>query len=256
MNRLTALRRPATLAGAPPVFRSFSPSLSSASAAFLDPAPDAVPAAPSPSASDLNIRPLSCSFRHRHGSRSSRRLRNEKGLVPGVIYGNVYGDGLSFRTPKISVQTDMVRLYNEMRKFPIEGRVYDLTLEEDGSVHRVVPQGLKADPIVDSEVWCCNFLRYFPGRELLVPLAYVNEDECPAMKRGAFIIKQKRHVTVTVEEGVPVPVTIEVDCSGLVLKQTVRRDRLIIPDGVKLGRKVRSDFLVGSLYGRVRDVIE
>ena len=76
------------------------------------------------------------------------------------------------------------------------------------------------------------------------------------MKRGAFIIKQNRHVTVTVEEGVPVPVTIEVDCSGLVLKQTVRRDRLIIPDGVTLGKKVRSDFLVGLLYGRVRDVTE
>ena len=41
---------------------------------------------------------------------------------------------------------------NEMRKFSIEGRLYDLTLEDDGSVHCVVPQGLKADPIVDSEV--------------------------------------------------------------------------------------------------------
>ena len=135
---------PAALACASPGLRSSRPPLSSVYATFLDSGPDAVPAAPYPSASDLNIRPLSCSFRHRHGSRSSRRLRNEKALVPGVIYGNVYGDGLSFRTPKISVQTDMVRLYNEMRKFPIKGLVYDLALKDDGSVHRVVPQGLKA----------------------------------------------------------------------------------------------------------------
>eukprot|EP00587_Corethron_hystrix_P013808 CAMPEP_0113304114 /NCGR_PEP_ID=MMETSP0010_2-20120614/4246_1 /TAXON_ID=216773 ORGANISM="Corethron hystrix, Strain 308" /NCGR_SAMPLE_ID=MMETSP0010_2 /ASSEMBLY_ACC=CAM_ASM_000155 /LENGTH=155 /DNA_ID=CAMNT_0000158219 /DNA_START=425 /DNA_END=892 /DNA_ORIENTATION=+ /assembly_acc=CAM_ASM_000155 len=155
----------------------------------------------------------------------------------------------------------MKDLYDDIRRLPggkktFESCVYDLTIEDDGSVHRVMPRHVKTDPIRDDEIWCCNFLRYYPGREIEIRLKYVNEDASPVMKRGAFIIKQNRYVPVTVEDGVPVPEFIEVDCSGLQLKDTVRLDRLIIPDGVKTCKKVKSDFLVGSVYGRARDVEE
>ena len=105
---------------------------------------------------------------------------------------------------------------------------------------------------VRNEVLCLNYLRYWPGRVLKVPLKYSMIDESPALKRGAFILAQNRFVDVTVDDGSDIPDFVEVDCTDLKLKDKVRRDRLILPEGCNWGRKVGGDFLVGSVFGRAR----
>ena len=83
---------------------------------------------------------------------------------------------------------------------------------------------------------------------------YINEEESPAMKRGGFIAPVNRYVPCLVEDGVKIPDGIELDCTGATLKEVIRRDRLIFPDGVIPGKKVKDDFLIGTIFGRKADI--
>ena len=188
------------------------------------------------------------------GSKVSRRLRRQ-GLIPGVIYGNTpEGKGKGPNHPlnaKVEVVTEHSDLQRELRahKRAFESRVYELRIDGSDEVHSVLPRHCQMHPI-DNQVLNCNFLRYWPGRTISIPLKYSNEELSPALKRGAFVLAQNRFVDCVVEEGAEIPEYIEVDCGGLVLKMSVRLDRLILPEGVKWGKKVKPDFLVGSVFGR------
>ena len=70
------------------------------------------------------------------------------------------------------------------------------------------------------------------------------------------MLAQNRFVDCVIEEGVELPEFIEVDCSELKLKQTVRLDRLRKPEGVNWGAKVKQNFLVGSVFGRAANMEE
>mmetsp|Transcript_23721 Transcript_23721/g.47186 ORF Transcript_23721/g.47186 Transcript_23721/m.47186 type:complete len:295 (-) Transcript_23721:48-932(-) len=206
------------------------------------------------------------------GSRWSRRYRN-KGLVPGVVFGN--GRPKDPAVPwagrdapenyRILVLTSHQAIQRELvvNKVPggtaLESRVYKLTISEDfepagvkeGDVLDVVPRHVQFHPL-RNDVLNLNYLRYFPGRVLKVPLRYGMVDESPALKRGAFVLAQNRFVDVTVEEGGTIPEFVEVNCAGLRLKDKVRRDRLVLPKGCEWGREVGEDFLVGSVFGRAK----
>ena len=207
------------------------------------------------------------------GSRASRRLRRS-GRVPGVIFGNNASDSIGGKLAphnnRILITTCHDALLRELvkNKVPggtaLESRVYQMTVLDSynppqgpqvsaGDCISVIPRHLEMHP-VHNEVVCLNFLRYWPGRVLKVPLRYSNEEESAALKRGAFVLKQNRFVDVTVEEGKEVPEYVEVDCAGLRLKDVVKRDRLILPEGCEWGKKVGEDFLVGTVFGRAKNM--
>eukprot|EP00518_Triparma_eleuthera_P005928 CAMPEP_0182467206 /NCGR_PEP_ID=MMETSP1319-20130603/13468_1 /TAXON_ID=172717 /ORGANISM="Bolidomonas pacifica, Strain RCC208" /LENGTH=226 /DNA_ID=CAMNT_0024667269 /DNA_START=387 /DNA_END=1065 /DNA_ORIENTATION=+ len=145
-----------------------------------------------------------------------------KGLVPGVVFGN--GRPKDPAVPwagrdapenyRILVLTSHQAIQRELvvNKVPggtaLESRVYKLTISEDfepagvkeGDVLDVVPRHVQFHPL-RNDVLNLNYLRYFPGRVLKVPLRYGMVDESPALKRGAFVLAQNRFVDVTVEEG-------------------------------------------------------
>ena len=107
---------------------------------------------------------------------------------------------------------------------------------------------------IHNEVVCLNFLRYWPGRVLKVPLLYQNQEESSALKRGAFILAQNRFVDVTVSPDADVPRHVEVDCTGLKLKDVVRRDRMKLPEGCEWGNKAGEEYLVGTVFGRAKNM--
>lgn len=209
----------------------------------------------------LNIRELSCLKRdpvEEEGSRTCRRLRNER-FIPGLLYGgnpslNIFSHDASSQT---FIKTPWTLLQRELDLYHrnFECRVYDLTVYEDqedtvGEVHRVLPRDVQRHPVM-STIFCCNFLRYFPGRPIKIPIVYVNEEESPAMKRGGFIAPISRHVECVVEDGVPIPERLELECTGLRIKEVVRMDRIVFPDGVKPSHRVDlKQFLVGTVFGK------
>lgn len=199
---------------------------------------------------------LTCTLRpwEKDGSRYSRGYRSN-GLVPGIIYGQTSPS--SPEPDRILCLTSHQKIQRELviNKLPgysaMESRVYDLTVEETNETIQVIPRDLQMHP-VRNEVLCLNYLRYYPGRILKVPLRYTMVDDSPALKRGAFILSQNRFVSLTVKSGSPIPRFVEVDCEGLNLKDKVRRGRLNLPEGCEWGVEVGEEWLVGSVFGRAK----
>lgn len=214
----------------------------------------------------LNIRSLGAYHRDpdaEEGSRASVVLR-EDGLVPGVIYGGdptqgIQGHDLNHR---IFVKTPASRITSERDRYAhsFQSRVYDVTVYDsaeaeangDGGVtHRVIPRDVQLHPVKDT-VYCCNFLRYFPGRPIKLPLLLINEEESPALKRDGYLIPINRYVECVIEDGVTIPEELEVECTGLQFKQVIRLDRVIFPEGVRPSKKVvkrGKDFIIGPIHG-------
>ena len=213
--------------------------------------------------SALNIRHLHGYKRNPETEEGTRRcypMRDRHDFIPGLIYGGDPAQGIvltSERSSKIFVKTKWGVIQRELTLYhnAFEGRVYDLTVYEDdedtvGTVHRVIPRDMQRHPVLN-KLYCLNYLRYHPKRPIKLALKYVNEEESNALKRGGFIVPQARYIECLVDDGVPIPDTIHVECTGLKLKQVVRLDRLIFPDGVKPVKKVDpKTFLVGSVFGR------
>lgn len=213
----------------------------------------------------LNIRSLITYKRDpdkEEGSRSSVVLR-ENDFVPGVIYGGdptkgIQGQDLNHR---IFVKTPTPRITSELDRYfhSFESRVYNLTVYDNdeaevngtGVTLRVLPRDLQRHPVNDT-VYCCNYLRYFPGRPIKLPLSLINEEESPALKRDGYLIPINRYVECIIEDGVPIPEELEVECTGLQFKQVIRLDRVIFPEGVRASKRVLKrgrDFIIGPIHG-------
>jgi len=216
-----------------------------------------------------NIRPLTTYVRSRleeEGSHNSTKLRNQHNLIPGLLYGSDPTLGIRANA-EISVKTPWDSIKAEINRYKLgfESRVYHLTIkehpdDEDGTVHLVTPRGIQRHPIKET-IYCCNFLRYHPGRILEIPYRYINTEDSPALKRDGFIVPITRKVEVLVEEGVDIPEAIDVECTGVKFREVLRTDRLILPDGVRLSKRIlkrneRGDrdrrWIVGVVFGGSR----
>lgn len=205
----------------------------------------------------LNIRTLHSFLRQEEGSNECRRLRNDK-IIPGMLYGGDPNKGINPTNgeSKLLLKTPWPELQRELDRFHrrFESRVYDLTIYEDetdteGSIHRVVPRNVQRHPVQGS-IYCANFVRYYPGRPLKIPIIYVNTEESPALKRDGFIIPVSKHVECIVEDGVAIPDVIELECTDVQLKDVLRMDRLIFPDGVRPTDRVDPEkFVIGPVVG-------
>jgi len=211
----------------------------------------------SPEQQALNIRKLSTFLRQEQGTRACDALRDEF-IIPGILYGSDPTQGISSKdkSTRFLVETPWPELQRELARYHrhLESRVYDLTIYEDhtdteGAVHRVVPRDVQHHP-VRGMIYCANFLRYHAGRPLKIPIVYINQEESPALKRDGYIIPVNKYVECIVEEGVPIPKALELECTGLQLKEVIRLDRLIFPDGVRPSRRVNPEtFVIGPVAG-------
>ena len=112
----------------------------------------------------------------------------------------------------------------------------------------VIPTDLQMHPIGHT-TYCLNYIRYHANKPIKIPIKVTNEEDSPAMKRGGFISMVNRFVEVLVNENVPIPERIALDASGLRQKDVVRRDRLVLPEGVRVHPRVAEDFLIGTVFG-------
>jgi large subunit ribosomal protein L25 len=214
----------------------------------------------------LNIRPLTTYLRdpvNEEGSRNSRRLRRER-MIPGLLYGSDPTQGIYSHQPdsKIYLKTPWKLLESELDRYhrSFESRVYNLTVlqgpddDTGGTVHRVVPQNVQRHPVAES-IYCANFCRYHAGRPLKLPLQYINEEESPALKRDGFVVPINKFVECFVEEGVSIPESLEVECTDLQMKEVIRLDRVLLPEGVRYSERVKkrgNEFILGVIFGSRR----
>mmetsp|Transcript_134433 Transcript_134433/g.389073 ORF Transcript_134433/g.389073 Transcript_134433/m.389073 type:complete len:333 (-) Transcript_134433:30-1028(-) len=205
----------------------------------------------------LNIRKVATFLREEQGTPACDGLR-ENFWIPGMLYGSDPTQGIisTDKSTRVMLKTPWAELQRELDRYHrrFESRVYDLTIYEDesdvdGRTVRVLPRDVQRHP-VQGKIYCANFLRYHAGRPIKLPIVYINKEESPALKRDGYIIPVNKHVECLVEEGVPIPEALELECSGLKLKDVIRLDRIIFPDGVRASRRVNPEtFVVGPVAG-------
>ena len=200
----------------------------------------------------INVRVLHTYRRQVDGSNACRRLRWQN-LIPGVLYGR---DAMGVNTGSHWLQTPWPILQRELDRYHrhFESRVYDLTVYEDetdaeGTVRRVVPRSVQRHP-VKGEIYCANFLEYHAMRPIKIPIQYTNQEESPALKRDGFIIPINKFVECLVEDGAPIPEKLNLDCTGVQVKDVLRLDRIEFPDGVRPSDRINlTKFVVGPVFG-------
>jgi large subunit ribosomal protein L25 len=205
----------------------------------------------------FNIRTLHTYVRTEEGTNACNHLRYDR-MIPGMLYGSDPNLGILSLTKdsKLMLQTPWPEFQRELDRFHrrFESRVYELTVYEDesdeeGTVHRIVPRDVQRHPVQGS-IYCANFLRYHARRPLKLPIVYINQEESPALKRDGYIVPVNKYVECFVEDGVPIPEMLALECTGLQLKDVVRMDRIIFPDGVRPTDRVDvKNFVVGPVYG-------
>jgi len=212
--------------------------------------------------SPMNIRKLSCWKRdssREEGTRACNKLRDQL-WIPGLVYGSDPTKGIfpHVRAPdsRIFVKTPWKVLHRELDRYGMhfESRVYDLTVYEDetdeeGSTMQVLARDVQRHP-VKNQVFCVNYLRYFPGKKIKIPVHYINEEESTVLKRGGFVVPINKFVECVIDEGVQIPERLDVECSGL-LKEVVRFNRIMFPEGVHPSPNINpKTFNVGTVFGR------
>lgn len=213
-----------------------------------------------------NIRPLVAYLRdplREEGSHNSLKLRRDNKLIPGMLYGSDPTKGIASKdlSHQISIKSSWNMLRKELMLYhrSFESRVYELTLkahpeDESGTVYLVKPENVNRHP-VDETIYCCNFLRYHPGRPLKIPVEYINTEESPAMKKEGFVVPINRFLEVFVDEGLDIPESIPVDCTGAKFRQSLKIDRAHLPDGVRISDRVKQQgrrFIFGVIFGGSR----
>lgn len=193
-----------------------------------------------------------------YGSSKVRRLR-DTGRIPGVIYGQDEDQNVF----KIMVSVDEKHILTEMRERgrSLESTIYQLQVHDAAPVpgeeapagstssgrvttHLVTPRQLQMNPITDRPL-SINFVKYWPGTRVRIPVEFINMDQSVDLRRGSFLIRVNRFVECVC--GMEIPKSLVLDLTGAAKGDVLRLSSLIFPPGVKPSRHVPADFVIGVI---------
>ncbi|MCB1384653.1 MAG: 50S ribosomal protein L25/general stress protein Ctc [Nitratireductor sp.] len=166
---------------------------------------------------------LKAQVRERVGKGAARELRRNS-MVPAVIYGD-NKDPLTIAVP-----------YKELSMLINAGGFSNtiLEVEVDGTKHRVLPKDYQREPVRDFFTHV-DFLRIGRNTRVTVeiPVHYINEDDCPGIRKGGVLNVVRHHLEVTCSANA-IPEYFEIDLTGLGIEDVVHASRIALPEGVKL----------------------
>ena len=154
------------------------------------------------------------------GKGAARSARRE-GLVPGVIYGGG-GD-----PQPINVK------FNELLKLLKAGKFLStlLKISVDGTEETVICRAVQRDVVKDLPTHI-DFLRLSQKSRinLYIPVEFINETECPGLKRGGVLTVVRNEVELKVTAG-NIPDHITVDLTGYEVGDTINISNVTLPGG-------------------------
>jgi large subunit ribosomal protein L25 len=156
------------------------------------------------------------------GKNASRRLRRE-GMIPAVLYG-----GGSSNVPLTLKKQDVFMI---LRSDTGENTVFQVSF--DSEIRDVMIKELQRDPVTD-EILHADFVHIAMDKVIQVSVPLVSVGEAVGVKtEGGFVDFITREVEV---ECFPkdIPEHIEIDISGLHLRQSLKAGDITLPEGVKI----------------------
>lgn len=187
--------------------------------------------------------------KQRGNTRKNQRLR-DSGRLPGVLYG-VDEDK---NVVKVNLTVDMKSVTRELRNLgeSIENTIYELSLTDEitGEVskHTVLPRQIPLHPLADTPM-SINFLKYWPGQFVRIPLSYVNEDQSVDLKRGCFLLRTSWYLECIVDSADPehMPKSLDVDLAGTLKGDVLRLKHIAFPPFVRPSHRVPEDFVAAVI---------
>jgi len=156
------------------------------------------------------------------GKGAARSARRE-GLVPGVIYGG----GEDPQTINIK--------HNVLLKALKAGKFMStlVNLKVDGQDNRVICRAVQKDVVKDLPTHA-DFLRLSSRSRinLYIPVDFINEEECPGLKKGGVLTVVRNEVELKVTAG-DIPEQLVVDLTGLDVGDTINISNINLPKGTR-----------------------
>lgn len=167
------------------------------------------------------------------GTGAARATRRE-GLVPGIIYGDNKEPQLIALDPRI--------LIKEMYKSGFFSRLFTLSL--DGKEQHVLAKDIQLHPVSDHPLHI-DFQRVRKDAKINVnvPLAFINDDKAPGVKKGGAI-NIVHHSLEVICPANAIPEQIVVDLGKLEINQGIHVTDLKLPAGVVPAHQERDATLV------------
>lgn len=169
------------------------------------------------------------------GKGAARSARRE-GNVPGIVYGGG-SDPLPINIP-----------YNVLFKKLKEGRflstLFNMKVEGHDDV-RVICRNVQRDVVKDLPTHV-DFMRLRRTTKinLFIPVEFVNEDNCPGLRKGGVLNAVRPEVELVVTAG-DIPESITVDLDGLEVGDNVTISSVSLPSGAK--PTIDRDFVIATI---------
>jgi len=178
---------------------------------------------------------LHAEVRERAGKGAARAVRRA-GRVPGVVYGG--------KKEPLLVSLDPRDIRRGLDAGIFFSTIYNLDVGND--VERVIPRDVHMHPVkpVPQHV---DFMRVTSDTRITVevPVHFLNEEECPGLKRGGVINVVRYNVEVVC--GIDnIPQGFDLDLTGLDIGDSIHASKLVLPEGVRLTITDR-DFTIATV---------
>ena len=173
---------------------------------------------------------------------SSTKKKKKNDRLPAVIYGENGVDN-------IFIDIDIKAFEKEYFKGGVETKIFEI--KTDKETYNLLCYQIDLDPVSDRPRHL-DFISVKGKKQIkvLVPLKFINSEKSPGLKRGGYlnIIYRKLQVLCDPKN---IPSSIEIDCSSLRLKQSIKISNLKLPEVVKAASK--KDLMLARIIGRGKD---
>ena len=178
---------------------------------------------------------ISAEQRERVGKGSARAARRA-GLVPAVIYGD--------KKEPLGINMSSREITKIVHQPGIFGRL--LNIEVGGKKNTVLTRDIQFHPVSDV-IMHMDFLRVSGSAKVAVgvPVEFINEDICPALKIGG-VLNVVRHEVELNCPATDIPEKITIDLDGLKIGDSIHISAIELPEGVEPTITDR-DFTVATL---------
>ncbi len=185
----------------------------------------------------MAIDEIEATARPRAGKGAARAVRRE-GRIPAVIYGDK-------KEPE-TIAIDQPTLIKLLNRGGFLSSVFDIKVA--GRSNRVLPRDIQFDPVKDLPIHV-DFQRVSGGGAIRVsvPVAFLNEEICPGLKRGGVLNIVRHEVELNCPADA-IPAQIEIDLSEADIGDSIHISAVKLPNGVTPTITDR-DFTVVTLAG-------
>ena len=182
-----------------------------------------------------DIATISATQRERVGKGSARAARRA-GQVPAVIYGD--------KKDPMGIEMEAREIKKIVHQPGIFGRLLEITV--DGKKHTVLTRDIQFHPVTDV-IMHMDFLRVSGSATVAVavPVEFINEDSCPALKIGG-VLNIVRHEVELNCPATAIPEKITIDLDGRKIGESIHISAIALPEGVEPTITDR-DFTVATL---------